>query len=341
MKKNLVFMTWVSLVAAVSCARMPMEEALVTDEVENQELGTLVFKVGSDVPKTRAESVFGKEEDYEHNLNKVEIFVFDNKTGELNGYFNAENNASGTMNVTVGEKDVWAVANSSLDFTGVTKRDDFLNLSIALEDNSTDPSKGFVMAGNTETAVNVKTGETVDASVTVRRFTSRIALVKVVNKLPPAYKGLEIKDVFLSNVVASQSIGGETDVKKWYNAAGLSGEDKIGFGISGNQPQLTHNTDGISVDNGAESATEICLYSYPNDSEDSKTRLILTSIIDGKNYYYPVEIPCLLRNTSYDVSVTITGLGVDDPDGKIEKGGIEFIVTPKEWDMGDAIEKEL
>ncbi len=359
MKKNYLLLASAALVAAASCVRMPQDEAAVSVNHENKGTGTLSVKVNQDFPATRGMSEFAEEHDYEKKINTLEILVFDKRTGDIHGYLKVpvtrdgtseaasgqeqdmSGAVSGTLNVIAGEKDVWAVVNSKEDLSAVTDRDDFLKLPIVLENNSTDASEGFVMAGTTAGTVVVTAGGQADAEITVERFTSRIALVKVNNRLPAGYGELVISDVFLSNVVANQNLAGNAEIHDMYNEKGMVGESRIGFGVSGTCPLLTHYSSDIKVASGGSQTPNVCLYSYPNDDDANRTRIILTATIDEKDFYYPVEIPSLARNASYDVNVTISGFGVDDPDQKIEKGSIEFTVTPKEWDMGDAIEKDL
>ena len=68
-----------------------------------------------------------------------------------------------------------------------------------------------------------------------------------------------------------------------------------------------------------------------NETADKKfTRLVLKADLDGKTYYYPIDInqpgygwnssighKGVKRNTAYTYSFTVTGPGSDDPESKI------------------------
>ncbi len=368
MKKNYLFLASAALMAAASCAQMSPEGTGFQTEPSNPGMGTLIVNVKQDAPATRALSGYMAEQEYEKSINKVEILVFDASTKELNGYFNVGKETSPSINVTSGSKHVYAIVNNSADLTGVTDEDGLNDIGILLDHNSTDGANGFVMAGMADD-VNVTAGGKASPTINVKRFTSRIALVKVTNNLPPAYGSLVIEDVFLTNVVANQNLGGDGKAEKWYNIKGriqdATDETQV-IGVSDNAgtcPGLTHKASvNLSVPNAVNEADEdnfaepkYLLYAYPNSADAAgadvlwnqdpfpgdKTRLVLTATVDGKYFYYPVVIENLERNKSYDVSVKISGFGVDDPDAQISKGAISFTVKPDEWDKGDAIDKDL
>ncbi len=367
MKKNYLLLASAALMAAASCTQISPDGTGLPSEPSDAGMGTLVVNVRTDAPSTKVLSEYKEEKTYEKAVNKVEIFVFDAGTKDLNGYFNVGTEKTASMNVTAGNKNVYAVVNGPAGLSAIADEDTFKAFPISLEDNSTDVEKGFVMAGMKD--IEVTAGGVASPTIEVSRLTSRIALVKVTNNLPPAYGDFVIEDVFITNVVANQNLVGTANASVWYNIKGRDGDatqkDHI-IGLSsyvGTCQELTHIVpENLSVPNALNENQEEnhvspnCLfYAYPNDSEAAgdevswdadpfpgdKTRLVLTATVDGTYYYYPVVIDRLERNKSYDVSVKISGFGVDDPDAEVAKGAISFTVEPKGWDMGDAIDKDL
>ncbi len=363
-------MASMALMAAASCTQESLSESATEQEPAQEGAGTIVVNVRSGTPGTRADgplSSYTEEQGYEKVINKVEIFVFDKATGDLNGYVNAGTETSASMNVTSGAKHVYAIVNSPVNLSAITEEAALNAVALKLDDNHTDLSKGFVMAGVNKD-VTVTSGTAVKPTITVDRFTSRIALVKVTNNLPTAYGALTIEDVFLSNVVANQELGGTAEAGAWYNIMGrikdaTEATQIIGVGTNaGTCPDLTHKVAGLTVPNLVNEKNEAntkmpkyLFYAYPNscaaadesvkwDTEGfpgDQTRLILTATVDGKYFYYPVIIDKLERNKSYDVSVKISGFGVTDPADEIEKGSIEVTVSANPWTMGEAIEEDL
>ncbi len=366
MKNNLNLLASAALILAASCTAPFMNEAITPDGPAGKETGTIEVRVVQDGPATRALSEYDAEKEYEMAINKLEVLVFDREDGSLHGYLDSGNSTSVTMTVTAGIKNVYVIVNSPSDLSRITDEQSLKDMRIMLDDNHLDNEKGFVMSGMAE--VEVVAGKTATPTINVDRFTSRIALVKVTNELPPAYGALVIEDVFLSNVVGNWTLGGgPADEVEWYNVKGriadaASSEQIVGVGNNaGACGALTHQIPkGLSVPNLSQgtdnSAVPNCLfYSYPNSCESAaetvewdtdpfpgdKTRLVLTATVGGTYFYYPVVIDKLERNKSYDVSVKISGFGVSDPDGKIEKGSMQFTVQANEWTMGDAITGDL
>ncbi len=340
---------------------------------------------------TKALSTYNVVETYEKQVNNIQILVFNNdnagnnQQGAIQGYAKIESEgvsgapmSGNILKVQAGKKKVYAVANCKDDLSSIANIQQLEAWQIQLEDNSTTVAEGFIMAGSTDKTAGgqdlvVSAGATSSVSISLSRFTSRIALVKVENELSNTYGDLVIDQVFLSNVVGNQNIAGTEAVSVWYNPQGRVNEDTpssahiIGSdeGLLATCPTLTYNGTALTVKKGSPQVyttenskhTPYMLYAYPNNTatdvtsyqssfSGAKTRLILSARIktDGANYtrfYYPVVIPALERNKSYDVSVKISGFGVTDPQEVIAKGAIDATVTVSDWVMGDAIEGDL
>lgn len=69
--------------------------------------------------------------------------------------------------------------------------------------------------------------------------------------------------------------------------------------------------------------TDLCLYCYPNPSEEDapgspRTRLVIQGDMMGQTWYYPINLPPTERGKSYDYHVTITQTGSGDPDTPVD-----------------------
>ena len=75
------------------------------------------------------------------------------------------------------------------------------------------------------------------------------------------------------------------------------------------------------------------LYTYPNPDEGvSGTRLVIECDILGTHCYYPLPLPPLVRNTSYEVSVYVTRMGTPDPDIPAESATASVRLCIRPWD---------
>ncbi len=386
------------IVAALCLAACTQNLNSETPEINNEanpELsqGEGILNVSVDLGgvMTKAQSTYNVVKDYEKQVNDIQILVFNNdnagnnQQGAIQGYARITSSGSGEaqksgnlIKVQAGKKRVYAVANCKDDLSTIANIQQLEEWQIQLEDNSTTATEGFIMAGFTDKNSNnadlvVSAGETANVSISLNRFTSRIALVRVENDLASTYGDLVIDQVFLSNVVGNQNISGSEAISAWYNPQGRVNEQTPNsahiIGSSDDMiatcPTLTYNGTALTVKKGSPQVyttenskhTPYMLYAYPNNTatdvtsyqsnfSGAKTRLILSARIktDGANYtrfYYPVVIPALERNKSYDVSVKISGFGVTDPQEVISKGAIDATVTVSDWVMGDAIVGDL
>ena len=340
-------------IAAIACSCEPEKDCLPCQEEKTATLNvSLDFE---DDNHTKATS-YVTSQTYETTVNNVQVLVFDS-TGALNAYVDADKSVTGiTINTTAGSKTVWAVVNGP-DLSSVTTVSGLSAMAIDLGDNSTTASAGFVMAGSTTCTVS---SSTATASISVRRFVSRVALAKVSNSLPDSYGSLTVNNVTLTNVVGNQNLAGAATPSTWYNKMGrkdgatASSQIIDGSSYLASCPTLTFRSISSSVANGSSltPSTPYLLYCYPNSTTTDatgwassftarKTRLVVTATISGTKYYYPVVIDTPQRNTAYTVELTITGLGSTDPDKPVQKGTISAIVSVQGWASGAVYEETI
>ena len=99
-------------------------------------------------------------------------------------------------------------------------------------------------------------------------------------------------------------------------------------------------------------AVENAMYAYPNPTQSDNlegstgmykgpeggpwsirpTRLVIEATLDGQLYYYPITLPSLEYNKSYEISnLVITRPGSDDPDMPVVGFDVPFHITVNDW----------
>lgn len=343
--KKIIFYS-IAFLAAIACQKAQ----ITSSEVETTGKLNLSVNVESE---TKA-ALYTEMKDYEKAVNRLQIFVFDN-TGKLNMYQDADpTKTSFNIVVSTGSKTVYAVVNGS-DLSSVTTLSALKARTAALSANSTTATTGFVMSGSA--TCTVSTSSTATAAITVSRLVSRVALVSVTNNLPDAYGSITISNAMLINVPGIQNLECTLSPGTWLNPMGrVSGTSNIinGSTYVADCPALTFNSISKSVALGSSlSLTEPYLfYSYPNNTTTdvtgyvtsfsaAKTRLIVTAVIGGSTYYYPVTLDKLERNKAYSVGLTISGLGSTEPNTPVSKASLTVSITVNTWQNGEVYDAEI
>ena len=345
-----------AMAAAVLCSCDKNADCVPCED--QQETGTLAVSLLFDEgAQTKAVTSFTTSQTYEKQVNKVQIFVFD-ESGKINIYKDAGTTQSNIpISTTTGKKTIWAVVNGP-DLSEVASLAELEDTAIDLAANSTTAATGFVMAGSTSCTVSASAAT---ANISVSRLVARVALQKVTNQLPDGYGALTIDNVVLTNVAGNQNIAGDATPATWYNKMGRKdGATESSQIIDGETNKasceaLTFKSVKQEVAHGSNLniATPYLFYSFPNSNTAGSTgwvnpftarasRLVVTATIDGVKYYYPVTLSKKLeRNKAYTVEITITGLGSTDPDKPIEKGGLTAAITVLDWVDGGSYEETL
>ena len=126
--------------------------------------------------------------------------------------------------------------------------------------------------------------------------------------------------------------------------------------------QTFRSAGGVLIHKGATEGMNLSLYSLPNPAQDitdqedgpatttqpAYMRLVVHATFGngGRGYFYPVTIlggadanKAVERNTTYDVSLTIRGAGVDDPNNVIRHGNMDVTFNVEPWGDGSSIHK--
>ena len=351
MKFKLLSLAALIAVLPISCSRESIDNHPAPEQT-----GTILLSVIPDGAGTKAGTPDVSSLDYETRVNKVDIYVFD-ENGLLNLHHWTDMLTDEIpLSVSTGEKEIWAVLNGPT-LGNIIRVSDLQEAIISLEDNQATASGGtFTMAGSNTCTVSA--AGSVPCNITAARFVARVRLTKVSVNLPTSYGSVTFPSVMLSNVVADRRIDGNKGLGVWYNKKGRTDSGVI---INGNAnakasaPAATFREWNKTAGNGSVidlTGEYMCFYGFENLTPQDKlgsngefieerTRLVLTAVISGQTYYYPVTIPGLTRNKAYEVELTITGLGSDDPDIVPQRGDAEATVIIKPWGEGSVITETI
>jgi len=358
MKKILFYLCATILAAGFnSCGK-------VSGPAADDGTGSLHVTLGFDGLATKAVTPTSDE----MTVNSLRIYVFD-ADGMLDVVHDCSaaeiTSMSLSLQVKTGQKTVVAVAN--LRFGALTDANAVITLqalrSIA-SDLSMEAPTSLLMYG--EQTVTVSVGGTNSAAVEMVRRVGRVNLKSVKNSLPAVYGNISIRRAFLCDVYARTFLGGPDSAQGsgWYNTAGTNddGEFHVLYSNSAyicRNPIVEKTTVrhmNQSVPNGqTNSFTNVSFYGYQNTRTEANngfsspytpkaTTLMVEVLIAGKVYYYPVSLTGgFLANTTYDIDLTIIGLGntVEHAYDRIEKASLAVTVSIAGWDSGTGITEEI
>ena len=348
--KHLLFATCFALLS-VYCTRENLGSRTASEGT-----GTILLSVIPDGITTKATSPDITALSHETRIEKVDIYVFES-SGLLNLHHQTDKISEAIpLSVTTGDKEIWAVLNGPA-LGGIIRVSDLKEAIISLQDNQATPSGGtFTMAGSN--TCKVTASGTAACNITAERFVARVRLTKVDVQLPVSYGSVTFPYIMLTNVVADQRLDGGKGQGVWYNKKGRTESGAIIDGTSSAKAQAEavtfyawnkHVNNNTTVDLTGE---PMYFYGFDNPATQDKTdaygafleeptRLVVAATISGRTYYYPVTIPGLARNKAYEVQLTITGLGSDDPDVIPQRGDASATVIVKSWGEGAVINETI
>lgn len=283
------------------------------------------------VPDGRTK-VTGVDTDSEDAINSIQVFVF-RPEGEIETYSSSVGHSTEVV-CGRGRRKIWILANAPA-MSAIGSLDELRNAISHLDDNRPD---GLVMAGDGTFELN--SGETV--SVTVSRLCAKILLKSVTKSFNSPVlqsKSLVINRIYVTNVVSEVSYSGVPSSSVWQNRTGWS------HGCS----SLICDEIGVTVSPKYENTHTF--YVYPNSfSCDIRggnwsprgTRLVIDTSLDGKQYFYVVDIPDIQRNTAYVVSdLMLTRMGSDDEEHISGPSGLQVNVQVVPWSESEAYQEFL
>ena len=275
--------------------------------------------VGIATGMTRSTTITAEDE---VKVNNLQVFVF--RGDALDAYGVVDNASSVTVSCTKGDREVYAVVNAP-DLKDIATKTDLLAAKSALTDND---ESNFVMFGKTDATLPSE----LPVNVEVDRMVSKVVL-KTVNRaftsVALAALDFSIDEIFITNVAGDVNYGMTDNPVEWYNKMDYSSELAM----------FTHDAPAASVVNEETYSTQHTFYCYPNKAADSdadswsprRTRLVLKTTLGTDTYYYPVTLPELENNKSYELELTITRPGSDNADMPVSFEDCAFEITVKPW----------
>ncbi len=275
----------------------------------------------------------------EETVKSIQVFIF--RGDDLDAYAREdladdaiEPLTEITVSCTKGQRNVYAFVNAP-DLSGILTETE-LNATVSdLKDNE---AGKFVMMN---TSLNKEITETTSLPCEVTRLAARVAIKKITrNFTSPSLAAMdfEIDAIYLINVAHSMNYGLTSTPTTFYNDGDYN---------SGNLPALTYDELGEPLINNSSYSTHVhTFYCYPNSTSDNPTRLVVkTTLWDDANnndtldsgektytYYYPITIPSIERNKSYEINeLIITRPGATTPDTEIEFAEGCITISVDDW----------
>ncbi|MGN0189879.1 MAG: fimbrial protein, partial [Candidatus Cryptobacteroides sp.] len=272
----------------------------------------------------------------ETTVNSLQVFVF-----RKDGVLEAEARESGktlSLSCTTGEKDVYAVTNAP-QISGIRTLDNLKSKVSSLSENS--PSS-FVMSGMT----GVDLDGPASVEIEVKRLVARVCIRKITNNFTlEQYRtgAVRIKGIYLLNAQSSSRCLGGLPELTWTNLHTFN---------STALPDLLYSgAMNAALDYGTPYETANYFYCYPNPTADDSseagaaarfTRLVVEVDMGGTSYYYPVSIPGIERNKSYEITeLTITRLGSASPDEPVSSLTATFTLKVLDWEPGSTLDPTI
>ena len=309
MKKS-IFAFAAALAALVACNKNEVTPMGPQNQPETLEPCELTVGICGSMTKATAVT-----KDNEAKVNDLQVFVF--RGDELDAYTSVDNAMELTLSCTAGEREVYALVNAP-EYSMVSSKTALLAKVSELSANSL---TNFEMVGSK--SVTLPQASTV--SIDVNRIASRVVLKKVTrNFTSAALQSLDftVDAIYLINVAGNTSYDLTAAPGAWYNVAKYNSE----------LPSLLHDAVGSKIANGASHDTAHSFYSYPNDAASKTTRLVIETTLGTAKYYYPINLPAMESNKSYEIAeVTITRPGSDDPDVPVSFADATFSINVIDW----------
>ena len=308
MKKS-IFAFAAALAALVACNKndvAPMQP-------QNQEsLVPCELTVGICGAMTKATAVSA---DNEAKVNNLQVFVF--RGDDLDAYASVDNAQELTLSCTAGDRVVYAFVNAP-DYSAVPDKAALLAKVSELSANSL---TNFEMVGSK--SVTLPQSEKV--SIDVNRIASRVVLKKITRSFTSeALQALNFKvdAIYLINVAGNTSYDFSAAPVKWYNVAENKNE----------LASLLYDAPASLIVNGESYSTAHTFYAYPNDLATNTTRLVIETTLGETKYYYPINLPEMAANKSYEIEeVKITRPGSDNPDEPVSFADATFSINVIDW----------
>ena len=270
------------------------------------------------------------KESWETAIRSADVYVY--KDGVLENHSRAEDPDGNLRSVEVrcsyGTRDFKVIANCSPEKGREAARTGIHEgpAPVSLHD---DNREGALIHWGTLEGVLIGNG-TEEIAMDLRTNAARVSLGGVVNDLPEAMGDIVLRRVFLMRVHR----GDGTYTDGYDPSAGLS------------DPALISREVGMSVPNGTAwtPGTPLRLYGFTNpasetgdvEETDDVTKLVVEAETGGTVSWYPVGLPGMQNNRSYDIGrLYITRAGSDDPNKYLSGSDVHFTLRVTDWEDGE------
>ena len=351
MKKNLLF-------AACICLCMTACQTNLDSALESETGSLCIALSASGSPATKSVTdVVGKEA----TIKDVQLFIF-KPDGTLykRETFPENTTTCSVSGVKSGYYRLAALVNGPA-LTDIQTQSALEQQYVELSSNN--PQVGFVMYGASNDDVMVSGSTPASATIELMRFVSRVRLTTVKNNLPSSCGAMKVETVLLENGMGTWTISGSGLPSGLVNHAGRkSGKntsalttDFIAVAADAQCAALTFQAPARTVDRGNTPETfNLPFYCFPNTTSATNdnfgptdelacARLVLKVSygVPEESWYYPVTIPGMDRNTSYDVSFVISGPGSKDPNSQVTNGNLAVDIQVRAWGDGTSYSGEF
>ena len=298
---------------------------------------TVEVTISSDA--TKVTGITSNDPTTEAKVNKLEVLIFNGS--ELDGRGVVSTGAK-TLNVncTSGTRDVYCIVNGP-DLSGVTTKAG-LNAAVATLGTG---QNDFTMFSFTDGEARVL-NDGASINVNVKRFAARVVLHALKNGQLNATDAASftLDAVYLTNVAGDVdfALSGGYAVASWYNRQGYESANSLGAN--------DYDAVGAAIAADATNSTGHFFYSMPNANAPAvggswsprRAKLVIKATINGAPYWYPITLPALQSNKSYEISLlTLAHKGNPSTDPDKEENpidpasaitlGITMIVV--DWDV--------
>lgn len=285
-------------------------------------------------------------------IGKADIFTFnDDKLQRLDSWQSFTGASSWSALSRTGMKIIAVIANSAYEKDDWAYINSYYALSRTVMNYTEDCCEEPVMSG-TAKASNSGKMET-NASVELVPLLAKISLTG----LDCDFSGKEYADeqirnvrVYLTNISSRTCLLGEDESPSSYvNFREYREADMKQMRC----PEMACRNEVADLGKGSPVFSKFSLYCYPNTCPDETagspyTRLVIEGEIQGRTYYWPVNInrpgygyesgdAGISRGAHYALDITITGKGTDDPDLPASGNQIRINSRILPWNVFDAV----
>lgn len=334
--------------AATSCTNSPDEDINAPDKGKEA-----VMTVKFNNPTSRA---VGTATD-ESVITSGTIMVFRAGSGVLDGLASFTSIAAPiNVKITAGTRDVYVVANTGIDYSGVQNVADLNNfatkysMSSIHSDGSNLPMSGVALAQNASAAT---LANPTPVTVTMQYMVSKVKIAWDLTQLNPSMNQFTVTGAYLLNVkAATNSFAFGTDNLTTNVLAYEYGRSSITGFTGAYLPGATYtNARNANLDLTSPATNSGNNYFYIAENNVTASPTIVTieaTVLDAVSsttttYYYPIVIngtqntssgdgtSTVVRGKYYTVTATIKGFGNDDPYNPITNAAMDVTIVSPSW----------